>query len=242
MPSNCIAIIPARGGSKRLPGKNLRPLGGLPLIGWTISAAKAAGIFSRVIVSTDDPAIADASRELGADVPWLRSPENATDTAGSVDVVREVVMRLAEEALHPEAIMLLQPTSPFRDPALLRDAWQRHLQHGGESVVSVCPASPPPHWCFTLAEDGSMEPWLREAVTQRSQDLPAVFCLNGSIYLSSTANLLETGSFYSRRTQALPMHDEIHRIDIDTPFDFMVAETAVANGLVKPPEFPTCAA
>jgi len=242
MSSNCIAIIPARGGSKRLPGKNLRPLGGLPLIGWTIAAAKDAGIFTRVIVSTDDPTIAMAALKLGADVPWLRSPENSSDTASSVAVVREVLERLAGEACHPEAIMLLQPTSPFRAPGLLREAWQRHLEHGGESVISVSPASPPPHWCVTLAADGSIRPWLNEALTQRSQDLPEVFCLNGSVYLSSTTNLLQTGSFYSACTQALPMHDEIHCIDIDTPFDFMVAETAVANGLAKIPEFPTCAA
>jgi CMP-N-acetylneuraminic acid synthetase len=239
MPPNCIAIIPARGGSKRLPGKNLRHLGGLPLIGWTIRVAKAAGVFSRIVVSTDDPATADAALALGAEVPWLRSSENSSDTATSIQVVHEVLRRLLEdENYHPDAVMLLQPTSPFRSREMLREALRRYEASGNQSVVSVSPASPPPQWCFTVSDNGELYPWNKDAPLLRSQDTPPVYCLNGSLYLGSATTLLGTSSFYSEHTQALVVDNEVQSLDIDTPFDFMVAETAVANGLAKPEDYP----
>lgn len=234
MPQNCIAIIPARGGSKRLPGKNLRQLGGIPLIGWTIHVAKTAGVFSRIIVSTDDPDIANTAIGLGAEVPWLRSCENASDTASSIQVVHEVLMRLRKEENHQhDAVMLLQPTSPFRPPELIREALYRYEASRAQSVISVSPATPPPQWCFNVSPNGELSPWTKGLPLSRSQDTPTTYCLNGSLYLSSVTTLLGTGSFYSEHPQALIINDEIQSLDIDTPFDFMVAETAVARGLVN---------
>lgn len=239
MPLNCIAIIPARGGSKRLPGKNLLHLGGLPLIGWTIRVAIASKAFSRIIVSTDDSAIAKAALALGAEVPWLRSKENSSDSASSIQVVHEVLKRLAmEEGCLPDAVMLLQPTSPFRHPGLLQEALKRYTASGSQSVVAVSPASPPPQWCFTVTPNGELSPWDKNADLSRFQDIPPAYCLNGSLYLSSVTTLLQTSTFYSEHTQALVMNDEVQSLDIDTPFDFMVAETAVANGLAKPEDYP----
>ena len=109
-----LALIPARGSSKRLPGKNTKLLGGLPLIVWTIRAAKESGCCTQVMVSTDDPEIAAVARDFGAEVPWLRPPELATDTASSVDVALHAIANCGAGSHTIDGLLLLQPTSPFR--------------------------------------------------------------------------------------------------------------------------------
>lgn len=235
MSLDCIAIIPARGGSKRLPGKNLLMLGGRPLIDWTLRVACAEKGLRRVIVSTDDPVIAETAVRFGGEVPWLRSAETSTDTASSIDVVREVLQRLqADEGRLPEAVMLLQPTSPFRSAETVRRAIEL-FSGTRESVISVGPAANHPQWCFRVDQDGRLQGWPETGNPAiRSQDLPPVYALNGSLYLASVDTLQDRNSFYSEHTRALIVDSEIESIDIDTSFDMLVAEAVVARGMAVP--------
>jgi CMP-N,N'-diacetyllegionaminic acid synthase len=220
-----LAIVPARGGSKRLPRKNVLPLGGKPLIGWTIDAARESGCFVDVLVSTDDAEIADAARAHGALVPWLRPAAFATDTARSIDVVLHALDWYERERGAVTGLVLLQPTSPFRTAATIREAVQRFIDLGADaSVVSVSPAETHPAWTFLL--DGTrMRPacgW--DSLKLRSQDLPTAYTLNGAIYVATPARLRATESFFADDMNALVMEDMAESQDIDTPEDWAGAE------------------
>lgn len=223
-----VALIPARAGSKRIAGKNTRPLAGIPLITWSIGGALEAGCFHRVIVSTEDETIADLARESGAEVPWIRPPHLATDTATAVEVARHVVSQLTGERDPPDALMLLQPTSPFRTTASIRRAIEIFQLSGGESVVSVSPAKTHPYWCKRVTLGGVLEPFLPAAPALQSQDLPPVYQLNGLIYLASVSRLMAGQGFYSDATRALIIGSPEEAIDIDTPLDWSLAEAVAA--------------
>lgn len=229
-----IAVIPARGGSKRLPGKNIRLFGGRPLIAWTIDVALTSGCFDRVFVSTDDSAIAEVARNAGADVPWLRSASLATDTALVADAVIELLQRLeAEGQEKPTGVALLQPTSPFRSIDTIRRGCELYRKYDGDSVISVSPVSQHPYWMCRIHENLILKPFLNltpEQASARAQELPPVYVLNGLFYLVHPRNLLETGSFYSTNTRALVIKDLLETIDIDTSFDWKLAEAVLAEG------------
>lgn len=224
--SSILALIPARGGSKRIPGKNVRDLCGLPLIAYTLRTAKAAGCFSRILVSTDDPQVAAIAREHGGDVPWLRSAENSSDTSTAMDAIEEVLGRMeADSDPLPDAVMLLQPTSPFRNAVSIHRAIELFEQADGESVVSVSPAASHPWWCKRISSEGELLPFIPDAAANtRSQDLPPAYALNGLIYLASVATLRVRRSLYSEHPQALVIESPEEALDIDTPFDWRVAE------------------
>lgn len=221
-----LAIIPARGGSKRLPGKNVLPLGGKPLIAWTIDTALASGLFDEVLVSTDDEEIADTSRRCGAQAPWLRPADLATDTARSIDVVRHAADWYAATGRPLDAVVLLQPTSPFRRVQSLRRAVETFVRHGaGRPLVSMSPASPHPAWCFTL-DDDRMTPFVGwNNIAHRSQDLPPAYALNGAIYIFPMALLREGTAWLSADTIGFVMDDPQESHDIDTPMDWLVASS-----------------
>lgn len=219
-----LALIPARGGSKRLPGKNILPLGDKPLIAWTIVAALESKIFADVLVSTDDPAIADIARTWGAQAPWLRPPELATDSAGSVEVVLHALDWYEKEYGAIDSLMLLQPTSPFRKPETIQAALRKFMAGEARSLVTVSPASPPPAWCFH-EENGTLVPLLGwEELMRRSQDLKPAYVLNGAIYVSTPDSLRENKTFLTRDTRFLLIDDPFETIDIDTHFDWTMAE------------------
>lgn len=220
-----LAVVPARGGSKRLPGKNLLPLHGRPLLRWTVEAALACGRFARVLVSTDDAAIAGEARGAGADVPWLRPAALATDTAATVDVLRHALEWQEREHGGVDAVVLLQPTSPFRRAADLHAAADAFAAHG-ERVVSVSPAHPHPAWCFRV-EDGAMQPFLGwDGLRLRSQDLPAAWALNGSIYVIPAAALRAGEALLAPPLRALCQDHAAAAIDIDDAADFARAQAA----------------
>lgn len=220
-----LALIPARGGSKRLPGKNIKPLGGQPLIAWTIRAAFDSGVCSAVRVSTDDEAIATVARAYGADVPSLRPAELATDTAGSVDVALHALETYEAEHGQVDGLLLLQPTSPFRTAQTIRRGVALFAETGGrQAVVSVSPAASHPAWCFRTTP-GSMSPFLGwDAIGRRSQDLEPAWALNGAFYLISPERLRVRRSFLSPDTRPFVMDEAREAIDIDTPSDWVVAE------------------
>lgn len=220
-----LALIPARGGSKRLPGKNIMMLGERPLIGWTIGAARDSGVCASIIVSTDDEKIAQVAREQGAEVPGLRPAELATDIAGSVEVALHALEQHEKEHGPIDGLLLLQPTSPFRTAETIRAAVQKFIESAGEHpVVSVSPAVSHPSWCFRTTKFG-IEPILGwESLNKRSQDLEPAFVLNGAIYLIAPAQLRNAHSFLTPGTQALIMDNLSEMIDIDTIADWKNAE------------------
>lgn len=228
---NILALVPARGGSKRLPGKNIRVLGGKPLIAWTIEAARACPGIDAVVVSTDDPAIAEAARQAGAVIPGLRPSQLATDEASSVDVALHVLDEWERSHGPVGGLLLLQPTSPFRSAATIARALSAFEAGGGLPVVSVSPAPCHPAWCFRI-DGGRLQPFLpREAMAVRSQDLEPAYALNGAIYVVSPQILRREKTFLPREVQPLLMEDPAEALDIDTAWDWQMAEVFLPSVL-----------
>jgi CMP-N-acetylneuraminic acid synthetase len=211
-----VALVPARGGSKRLPGKNLRPLGGRPLIAYSIAAAKSAPGITRCVVSTDDAGIAAVSREYGAEV-LMRPAELASDTATTASVAQHALERLGAGA-PGDLLVTLQPTNPLRPPTLVEDALA--LFRGGDydSVVSVTQSQEKAGG----VEGGLFRP--SYAIGIRSQDLPPVYFENGLVYVSRADMVLEGGDLFGKRTGALVVDSLYGRADIDTELDFEIVE------------------
>ena len=223
-----LALVPARAGSKRLPGKNIRLLGGKPLIVWSIEVAKSVAGICDVLVSTDDPAIAAVCEEAGALVPWLRPAELATDTASSVDVALHALGWYEAEKGAVDGLLLLQPTSPFRTrETILKAIALFEKEHGQHPVPSVSSASCHPAWCFRL--DGQrIQPFLGwENGNMRSQDLEPAYMLNGALYLIAPNILRKNLSFLTADSRPLLMDNSIECIDIDTELDWRVATEAL---------------
>jgi len=222
-----IAIIPARGGSKRLPRKNVRLLGGKPLISWSIASAIDAGLFEEVLVSTDDPEIAAVARDAGALVPWLRPQELATDTATTSDVLRHALTWYESNHGNIDAVTLLQPTSPFRRNASIHGAVQLFLSQpkgNRQTVVSVSSASIHPEWCFHLI-DGRLTPVMGwECLGMRSQDLQAAVQVNGSIYIASSEIIRASLPLVVPGTISYVSDAPDEAVDIDTETDWRLAE------------------
>jgi CMP-N-acetylneuraminic acid synthetase len=222
-----LAVVPARGGSKRLPEKNIRPLAGKPLIAWTIEVARASGVFVDVLVTTDSQDIATTAAGFGAHVPWLRPAELATDTATSLDVLVHAVQRYLDDSGQAlDGVMLLQPTSPFRRPGTICRAVERFVATGGQSVVAVSPPATHPYWCLVLDENEGLQPFASDrGLTMNSQSLPTVYAVNGVLYLVSVDQLLRHGSLYTSPFWPEIIEDPVECLDIDTPFDWAIAES-----------------
>lgn len=235
--SRVLAVIPARGGSKGLPRKNILEAGGRPLIAWTIDAALAASCVDRVVLSTDDEEIAAVAKGFGCDVPFMRPPELADDEAPTIDVVMHALRSIPQH----DVVILLQPTSPLRTAADIDAAFSLMKKRQAPSCVSVCPVEETPYWMYRIdAGDhllSLMEPTLR---ANRRQDLPEVFSLNGAIYIADTAWLLGTQSFVTPETVAYVMPRE-RSIDIDSSEDLDSFKNALlkeSHGSVsKPPRY-----
>ncbi len=219
-----LAIIPARGGSKGVPRKNIIPLAGKPLIAWTIEAALAARCVSRTIVSTDSPEIAEAARAAGAEVPFLRPDHLASDTATTLDVIAHA--RHACPGF--DVLLVLQPTSPLRRAADIDAAFAQMIASGAQSCTSVCEADTPPWLMYRQNAAGFVEsvlpPW---PGGMRRQDLPPVYVLNGALYFVKTTTFDATGQLLPPPTAGFVMPAEAS-IDIDTHDDLQRAAAALA--------------
>ncbi len=223
-----LALIPARGGSKRLPGKNLLPLGGKPLIVWSIDVVRGLSAVCAILVSTDDETIASVAAAAGADVPWMRPAELATDTAGSVDVALHALDWY--EAAHGkvDGLMLLQPTSPLRSRNTVERGIAMFGEGGGRAVIGVAPASTHPLWALRL-DDGGLRPWLDAGgLHLRSQDLPPAYEVTGALYLVSPQDLRAQRSFFAPGALPLVIESRREAIDIDTAEDLVLAQALVA--------------
>jgi CMP-N,N'-diacetyllegionaminic acid synthase len=229
-----LGVVTARGGSKGLPGKNLRPLAGKPLIAHTIDAARESQAFDRVMLTTDDDAIADAGRWYGCEVPFMRPAELARDETPHLPVLQHAVQWLREsERYEPDAVMILQPTSPLRRVSDIRESIALLERSGADSVVSVSevPAHYNPMRMLRVDENGvatlfvTGEP-VRRRINRR-QDMPAAWTMNGAIYLFRTFVLDPRrdggASLYGDRTAAYVMpHD--FGISIDSLDDWSAVE------------------
>jgi CMP-N-acetylneuraminic acid synthetase len=223
-----LGYIPARGGSKGLPGKNIRPLGGLPLLAHTIRSARASKSLDRLFVSTDYPAIARVAERHGVPVPWLRPARLARDGSNADDALAYDLERLArEQGYRPDAVLVLQATSPFRTAATIRRAVALHRRSKGRNVVSVTPARSHPNWCFTIDSKGALKRMNDGAFVAR-QKLPPAFFLDGSIFLASTKSFLRDRTFY--KGKVLPLVVPVaEALDIDTLLDFNIAEALLKS-------------
>ena len=220
-----LGLITARGGSKTIPGKNIKMLAGRPMIAWTIEAARGASSLDRVVVSTDDEAITQVCRRWGADVPFLRPAELAGDASPHVDVLLHALAWLAEhQDYRPDYLLLLQPTSPLRTSLDIDRAAAQAQALDADAVIGVTEAPSHPYLVKRMDEAGRLCEFVPTPNGYlRRQDLPSAWAVNGAIYLVKTEILLEKKTWYTDRTFAYVMPEE-RSLDVDTPFDFHLAE------------------
>lgn len=227
MVGSIVAIIPARGGSKGIPRKNINTLGGKPLIAYTIEEALKSKYLDHTFVSTEDPEIAKVSKKCGAQV-IDRPSDLAKDTSKTVDAILHAVEYLEREDIHSDVIVLLQPTSPLRITEDIDMAVKSYLDNECDSVIGVCEPDHSPFWCFTLSGKYLQPLFDRKYDNTRRQDLPEVVMPNGAIYVSSPESIRKYDGFYGDRTIAYCMPPE-RSIDIDTPLDFTIAEVLICE-------------
>ena len=223
-----LAIIPARGGSKGLPGKNIKDLCGKPLIAWTIEQARDCGIIDEIVVSTDDMEIANIAKKNGAEVPFMRPAKLANDTASTIDVIFHAINWFKKhQNFQSEYILLLQPTSPLRIAEDIEGAIQTLNDKNVRAVVSVCETDHHPWWSNRLPKDGDMKDFIRpEILNKCRQELPVFYRLNGAVYLAETSYLREQNSFFGSNTFAYKM-PKSRSVDIDSELDFKLAALLV---------------
>ena len=221
-----LAIIPARGGSKGLPGKNIMMLGNKPLIAWTIESALACPNITRTIVTTDCKKIGDISKAYGAEVPFCRPSELATDTATTADVVAHTIESADENF---DLIVLLQPTSPFRTAKDIQTAISIYNAERPVSVVSVCEVEKSPYWTYWLDERYSLTSIIESNdIHSRRQDLQPAFALNGAIYIVGVNEFLSHKSFVHKDSIGFVMGKK-SSVDIDDLLDFKFAELLLSE-------------
>ncbi len=227
-----LGLIAARGGSKRIPRKNLVDLAGKPLIAYTIEVGLACvkkGILDRVIVSTDDEEIAQVARSLGAEVPFMRPKEFATDTATDLDVCSHAVAELAKKKWNTDAIVILRPTQPLRIVDDVAAVVSKFKEGKFDSVRSLTKAEHHPHWMKVLDGDFAV-PLIdlgKSDEKLRSQDLPPVYRLNGVADIVSVKNFV-SGVMYGQK-MGYVLVDTRRSVDVDTPFDLFLAECSIKH-------------
>ena len=210
-----LGVIPARGGSKGVPGKNIRLVAGKPLIAWTIEAAQSSKSLDHVVLTSDDREIIDVAKKYNCNAPFVRDSHLAIDTTPTVDVVLDALDRCPGY----EWVVLLQPTSPLRTAQDIDQAVEQCIALNAPSCVSVCLAQESPYWMFTLNQDQNLAPLLPNVAVTRRQDLPPVYSLNGAIYVAKSEWLRQKRTFLTPDTVAYEMPVE-RSLDIDTETDF----------------------
>lgn len=231
-----VSIVIARGGSKGVPRKNIKPLAGKPLVGYTIEAGKGSQYIDRVICSTDDDQIGKVAESFGAEF-FKRPAELATDAAAVEPTLVHVVETIRDRENYSTGIMvLLQPTTPFRKSIYIDQALEKLVAHPtAGSIYSVYPAPQKmnPYWISRIDDDGFIKPYLGEQYFPTRQSLPKVYWRDGQIYAVYGDQLLKTGSRYGE-TGSLPFinEDDKYHINIDDITDFMLAEILIERGMI----------
>ena len=213
-----LAIIPARGGSKGVPRKNIRLLAGKPLIAWTIEAARNSSYIDRLILSSEDAEIIRIAHEWGCEAPFVRPAELACDETPGMDPVMHAIDNLPGY----DFVVLLQPTSPLRETADIDACIARCAEGDIPACVSVSTPAQHPYWTYRIDDQGRLSP-LFDDVPARRQDLPALYSLNGAVYVARTSDLSRSRDFLMPGAVAFLMPD-VRALDIDTPDDLALAE------------------
>lgn len=219
-----LALIPARGGSKGIPRKNIKALAGKPLIAWTIGEALKSKYLDQVIVSTEDVEIADVARKWGATVPFMRPQELARDdTPGAAPAIH------ALDALPGyDVVLLLQPTSPLRRAEDIDRFIEQALKQAPRSMTSVSKTPKNPYWMYTLSPQSTLTPIMQAPTMHRRQDMPDIYATNGALYWAEASWLKENNTFVTAETTAFIMSAE-RSIDLDTPTDWKLVELLLEN-------------
>jgi len=221
-----LGIIPARGGSKRLPNKNILDLNGKPLVAWTVEAGLKSKYIDRLMVSTDSIEIAEISKKYGAEIPFIRSVELASDTTTTTDVVIHTI-NYYKTILNKsfDFIILLQPTSPLRNSLDIDSAIEFLINKAADSIISVSVCEYSPLWSNTLSDNLSMKNFINEdLLNKRSQDLPQYYRLNGAIFICNTVKFIEEKTFFLKDNLFAYILGINKSIDIDTKDDFDFAK------------------
>lgn len=218
-----LAIVPARGGSKGIPRKNILPVGGKPLLAWTVEAARESRFLDRTVLSSEDPEIITTAKGLGLEVPFVRPPELAQDDTPGV----MPILHALEHLPGPDLVVVLQPTSPLRRGEDIDGALRLLAETGAPCVVSVCETEHNPFWMYFREADGRMRPVVpQDRTILRRQELPAVYRLNGAVYVARRDWLLANRTFLTPETLAYVMPLE-RSLDLDRPEDLAVLEHAL---------------
>lgn len=231
-PIDVLTLIPARGGSKGLPGKNIRPFLGKPLIARAIDAARDSGVVGRIVVSTDDAEIARVTSESGAEVPFLRPAEIANDVAPVLAAALHALDWFKNhDSWKPEWLLLLQPTSPLRTADDIRRAFKLVRSADTDAVVAVSETKSHPFWVKTIDFSGHLQPFVaNQKAPARRQELPPAYALNGLLYLVRVRTLRDEGTFCPVKARPLVI-PSIRAFDIDSEEDFLIAEFASSLSL-----------
>jgi len=222
-----LAVIPARGGSKRIPRKNVRAFCGKPMIAWSIEAARRSGLFDRILVSTDDGEIARIAVECGAEVPFTRPAELADDHTGTTAVVAHAVRWLSDHGWPAEAVCCIYPTAPFIDPADLRNAWQLMNSADWAYVFAATEFAAPIFRSFRCNEDGGIRMFCPEHFASRSQDLPMALHDAGQFYWGRARAWVDHTRVFSERSTCIRV-PRWRVQDIDCEEDWLRAESMAA--------------
>lgn len=225
-----LALIPARGGSKGIPHKNIVNLKDKPLIDYTILAAKNSQYIDYILVSTDDKEIAEVAQRSGAEVPFMRPQELASDTAKTIDVVLHAIDYMKRVEMQHDILVLLQPTQPLRTAEDIDGAIETFFEHNCKALVSVSPAETHPILIRSIA-DGKLIPMLKRSSTCRRQDFPAFYQVNGCIYINCINEIDGDTSFNDNEIPFVM--ESSHSVDIDEPSDLFVAEYYLGNNGIK---------
>lgn len=226
-----LAVIPARGGSKGIPHKNIKPLGGKPLIYYSIDVARQFTTDENICVSTDDAKIISVVEQHGLKVPFVRPAELATDTCGSSEVIQHAYQFFVDKGILYDAIVLLQPTSPFRKVKFIKEAVALY-DESIDMVTSVRPAACNPYYDgFEEKADGLLQISKGDGTIARRQEAPKVWQQNGSIYVINPKSLIEKGmgGFTKIKKYAMP---EAYSVDLDTMLDWKMAELIIKEGIL----------
>lgn len=220
-----LGLIPARGGSKGIPKKNIKLLGKMPLIEYTLHSAKDSKLLTEIVVSTDDEEIAIAAEIAGFKPPFIRPAEFSQDTSTSLEVVQHAIAFFESQNVFFDAVCLLQPTSPFREKGSVDSAIQKFIDTNADCLISVLqiPHEFNPHWAFEENENGLLKIATgEEQIISRRQDLPKSFHRDGSIYITKTS-VIKNGSLYGKSIAYLESNPQFH-VNIDTIKDWEKAE------------------
>jgi CMP-N-acetylneuraminic acid synthetase len=222
-----LAVITARGGSKRIPGKNIKLLNGKPLIGYVIAAALASKHINRVIVSTDDKKIVNIARKYKAEVPFIRPKDLASDNSTSLSVLQHAVKYLDDkESYMPDFVVLLQPTSPFVLPADIDRTIEKIMVNKTNSCVTICEASEKPNWMVNFTKKGSdiIKPFYKNIQGK----LPSlVYRINGAVYVTKIDVLMKHHKIIDENSTSAVVMPMERSVDIDLPLDFIMAEVII---------------